>query len=130
MGYDNETRPWRKACYVKIVVWLILTALFVFLPGCAVREVCVLSYTLRAEVKPIESQPAAVVGSTPFPWDVVLDGISDIFTGARKKAIEEKVGYQESRSFTLFRIESGESPPEPSAESVKASEETSGHTDK
>jgi hypothetical protein len=49
------------------------------------------------------------VGSSPFPWDIVLSGVSDIVTGARKKAIEEKVGYRESRSFTLFRLKKADS---------------------
>jgi len=88
--------------------WAILfIGMLIVLTGCAVDDVCVISYTSSAEVKPPENVPMAV-RSSPFPWDVVLSGVSDLFTGARKKAIEEKVGYREHRSFTLFRLKRAE----------------------
>ncbi len=90
-------------------IWLLQAAMVGLLGGCAVDEVRLISYNSDAEVKPLESQAPAVVGSSPFPWDVVLGGASDILTGARKKAIEEKVGYRESRSFVLFRMKRAES---------------------
>jgi len=87
------------------------SGMLLFLEGCAVDDISVVSYTSSAEVKPSEGQPrlGTVVGSSPFPWDIVLSGASDILTGARKKAIEEKVGYRESRSFTLFRLKRADS---------------------
>ena len=94
----------QRARICGAAIFLLLAAAIALLGGCAVDEVCLVSYTSTAEVKPPESQPPAVVGSSPFPWDIVLSGASDILTGARKKAIEEKVGYREFRSFTLFRL--------------------------
>ena len=81
-----------------------LATAILLLSGCAVDEVRLVSYTSSAEVKPPESTPASLAALSNVPWDTVLRGLSDILTGARKKAIEEKVGYQESRSFTLLRV--------------------------
>jgi hypothetical protein len=114
-----------------IAALLSLPALIALLQGCAVDEVCLVSYTSSAEVKPPESQAPAVVRASPFPWDIVLSGASDILTGARKKAIEQKVGYRESRSFTLFRIEAAKSSCRPCAEQApEAPEQTSGKNGK
>ncbi len=114
-------------------VLLMLAAMIAFLAGCAMDEVRLISYTSSAEVKPVESQPrpGGVVGSSPLPWDIVLSGASDILTGARKKAIEEKVGYHESRSFTLFRVKAAESSCDPCRERpAERGDQTSGKTDK
>ncbi len=110
---------------------LLLAVAMLFLEGCAVEEVGLVSYTSSAEVKPSESLPPAVVGSSPFPWDIVLSGASDILTGARKKAIEEKVGYHEARSFTLFRVKAAKGSCERCGEaSVEREEKSSGKTGK
>lgn len=112
-------------------VLLLLAAMIAFLGGCAIDEVRLISYTSSAEVKPVESRPPAVVGSSPLPWDIVLSGASDILTGARKKAIEEKVGYHESRSFTLFRVKAAERSCDPCRERpLERGDQTSGKTGK
>jgi len=104
--------PRRGCAHGAVALLASVAAAALLLGGCAVDEVRLVSYTSEAEVKPPE-QPQAVVGSSPFPWDIVLGGASDILTGARKKAIEEKVGYRESRSFTLFRLKSAASSCDP-----------------
>lgn len=99
-------RRWRfRATCTSLSLLLVMS----FGSGCAVNDISVVSYRSSAEVKPAETASRTVVGSSSFPWDIVLSGVSDIFTGARKKAIEEKVGYRESRSFTLFRLKRADS---------------------
>ena len=93
-----------RASLIAIGGMFCLAAVILVLPGCALDEVRLVSYTSSAEVKPTESTPASLAGWSDVPWDTGLRGISDILTGARKTAIEEKVGYQESRSFTLLRV--------------------------
>lgn len=95
---------WRRVPQRGALLLLVLSAMVAVLQGCTVDDISVVSYTSSAEVKPPQTQAPAVVRSSPFPWDIVLSGASDILTGARKKAIEEKVGYRESRSLTLFRL--------------------------
>jgi len=111
----RNTYPWRATASGAIALLLSLAGMIFLLGGCAVDEVCLISYTSEAEVKAPENEPrlGGVVGSSPLPWDIVLSGASDILTGARKKAIEEKVGYHESRSFTLFRVKAAESSRDP-----------------
>lgn len=106
---DRPTRP--RCLYRTTLTLFLISWTTAFLQGCAVDDICVVSYTSSAEVKPAEAQPRSggVVGSSPFPWHIVLSGVSDILTGARKKAIENKVGYRESRSFTLFRLKKADS---------------------
>jgi hypothetical protein len=105
-----------KASLIGIGGMLCLTTAILLLPGCALDEVRLVSYTSSAEVKPPESTPASLAGWSNVPWDTVLRGVSDILTGARKKAIEEKVGYQESRSFTLLRVKTAGPSREPGKE--------------
>jgi hypothetical protein len=130
-NHDNEGRigimthsgdkPGRRRCASRRrLILLVSSAAVIFLYGCAVDDISVVSYNSNAEVRPSENQPAAVVGASPFPWDVVLGGASDILTGARKKAIEEKVGYRESRSFTLFRLRKADSQSERSDEKTRS----------
>ncbi len=102
-NYKRRSRNWLAAAPLAA-----LAAVAVSLGGCAVDDIAVISYTSSAEVKPPENRNVAAVGSSPFPWDVVLRGVSDILTGARKKAMEEKVGYRESRSFHLLRLKRAE----------------------
>jgi hypothetical protein len=109
----------------QAVVFLLMAVVILVLDGCAVDEIGLVSYTSSAEVKPSESTPLGVVGSSPFPWDTVLSGASDILTGARKKAIEEKVGYHEARSFTLFRLKAARSSCEPCSEGTPERQEGS-----
>ncbi|MDP2896934.1 MAG: hypothetical protein Q8Q12_10295 [bacterium] len=123
-GYDWEQRakwrfPFRAAC--TFLSFLILMCL---VNGCVVNDISVVSYRSSAEVKPAETLSRPVVGSSPFPWDIVLAGVSDIFTGARKKAIEEKVGYRESRSFTLFRLKKADSQSLPCSEKADPGNQT------
>jgi hypothetical protein len=87
----------------------VLVIVLLFLAGCAVDEIRVVSYTSSAEVEAPQSSPASLAARSSVPWDMVLSGVSDILTGARKKAIEEKVGYEESRSFTLLRVKAARS---------------------
>ena len=108
-GYDWEQRATRRLPFRAACTFLSFLILMCLVNGCAVNDICVVSYRSSAEVKPAETPSSPVVGSSPFPWDIVLAGVSDIFTGARKKAIEEKVGYRESRSFTLFRLKKADS---------------------
>jgi len=108
-GYDWEQRATRRLPFRAACTFLSFLILMCLVNGCAVNDICVVSYRSSAEVKPAETPFSPVVGSSPFPWDIVLAGVSDIFTGARKKAIEEKVGYRESRSFSLFRLKKAES---------------------
>jgi hypothetical protein len=118
---QSSDKPGRRRCACRRrVIALLSSAAIVFLHGCAVDDISVVSYSSNAEVRPSESQPAAVVGSSPFPWDIVLKGASDILTGARKKAVEEKVGYRESRSFTLFRLKKADSQSERSDEKARS----------
>jgi len=109
---NSEIPPRRPTFWRAAGLLLLLATASVFLEGCAVDEVCVISYSSSAEVKPPESRQMAAAGAvgSSLPWDIVLGGISDILTGARKKAIEEKVGYREWRSFTLFRLKAAETP--------------------
>jgi hypothetical protein len=96
-----------RGTFGKVAKAVLFIGTLILLAGCAVDELSVVSYTSSAEVKPPQIVPTTLK-SSPFPWDIVLSGISDIFTGARKKAIEEKVGYREERSFTLFRLKRAE----------------------
>jgi hypothetical protein len=117
-GYDWEQRATRRFPFRAVFALLSFPILMCLVNGCVVNDISVVSYRSSAEVKPAETPSSPVVGSSPFPWDIVLSGVSDIFTGARKKAIEEKVGYRESRSFTLFRLKKADS------QSPACSEET------
>jgi len=123
-GYDWEQRATRRFPFraaFALLSFLILTCL---VNGCVVNDISVVSYRSSAEVKPAETSSRPVVGSSPFPWDIVLAGVSDIFTGARKKAIEEKVGYRESRSFTLFRLKKADSQSPASSEKADPGNQT------
>jgi hypothetical protein len=103
---STKSRSWTANIAASLLAAVLLQA------GCAVDQVSFVSYTSRAEVKPSESPRSPVVGSSPFPWDIVLKGAGDILTGARRKAIEERVGYRESRSFVLFHLKNATSPGE------------------
>ena len=108
----NEIRMSKKSRSWIASIALTLLAAVLLQAGCAVDQISFVSYTSRAEVKPSEEPRSPVVGSSPFPWDIVLKGAGDILTGARRKAIEERVGYRESRSFVLFHIKNASSPSE------------------
>lgn len=108
-GYGWEQRATRRLSFRAAFTFLSFPILMCLVNGCVVNDISIVSYRSSAEVKPAETLSRPVVGSSPFPWDIVLAGVSDIFTGARKKAIEEKVGYRESRSFTLFRLKKADS---------------------
>lgn len=108
-GHDEEQRGrWRMALRGMLILLPLVLLTFVG-SGCAVNDISVASYESGANVKPTETASRTVLGSSPLPWDIVLAGVSDILTGARKKAIEGKVGYWESRSFTLFRLKNADS---------------------
>jgi hypothetical protein len=87
---------------------LILAMVFLVMNGCSVDEVRLVSYSSGAEVKPTEGASLASASPASVPWSVVLGGLSDILTGARKTAIEQRIGYQESRSFTLIHVKRGD----------------------
>ncbi len=108
-GYGWEQRATRRFPFRAAWTFLSFLILTCLVNGCVVNDISVVSYHSSAEVKPAETSSRPVVGSSPFPWDIVLRGASDILTGARKKAIEEKVGYRESRSFSLFHLKKAES---------------------
>lgn len=130
-GYFCEERA-RRRWTLRLLLALLSLAMLTFLVrGCVVNDISVVSYSSSAEVKPAETASRPVAGSSPFPWDIVLRGVSDIFTGARKKAIEEKVGYRESRSFTLFRLKKANSrSPECTKEAVSGNETPSQEVEK
>ncbi len=124
-GYNWEQRAIRRFPFRAAFALLSFPILMCFVNGCVVNDISVVSYRSSAEVKPPETSSRDVVGSSPFPWDIVLAGVSDIFTGARKKAIEEKVGYRESRSFTLFRLKKADSQSLPCSEKAAPGNQTS-----
>ncbi len=99
--------PWRSALARPLCI-LSVAMVFLVANGCSVDEVRIVSYTSSAEVRPSGGTSLASASPASVPWSVVLGGLSDIFTGARKKAIEQRVGYWESRSFTLFHVKRGE----------------------
>jgi len=123
-GYGWEQRATRRFPFRAAFTFLSFLILMCLGSGCAVNDISVVSYRSSAEVKPAETSSSPVVGSSPFPWDIVLAGVSDIFTGARKKAIEEKVGYRESRSFTLFRLKKADSQSLPCSEKAAPGNQT------
>jgi hypothetical protein len=120
-----EQRGNRRCPFRALLLLPALVVMMFLVSGCAVNDISVVSYRSSAEVKPPETSSRDVVGSSPFPWDIILAGVSDIFTGARKKAIEEKVGYRESRSFTLFRLKRADSQSPACSENANAGNTTS-----
>ncbi len=123
-NHEGEQRARRSLSFVAPCTFLSFPILMCLVSGCTVNDISVVSYRSSGEVKPAETAPRSVVGSSPFPWDIVLSGVSDIFTGARKKAIEEKVGYRESRSFTLFRLKKADSQSPASGEKAGSTNST------
>ena len=78
----------------------------VMLEGCDVR-IC--RYESEGIVEMPESKPSMAVAA--FPWPVVVTFLEKVLPYAgqtRRKAMEERVNYQERRSFTLFSGTSAE----------------------
>ena len=95
-------------------IWIpVVLASLLLLQGCSLEKMTILTAKAGGKVTVPETTPqmkaaTAQTLSAGLPWVPFVDAVVDIFSfvgGTRKKAMKERMNYEEWRSFTIFHAE-------------------------